>query len=153
MLQLTSPAFEHGSSIPARYTCDGQNINPPLEIAHVPMNTLSLALIVEDPDVPKGLRADGMWDHWVIWNIPPSVTIIEENSTPPGVVGTNTNNKRSYGGPCPPDGEHRYFFKLYALDAIVDLPQTARRTDLLNAMEGYVLEQAQLLGTYNRSHQ
>lgn len=109
-MNLSSPAFEHNSSIPPKYTCDGANINPPLVISNVPEQTQSLVLLMDDPDVPQQLREDGMWDHWVVFNIPPSTTIISENQEPPGVLGKGTGGKLGYHGPCPPDRQHRYFF-------------------------------------------
>lgn len=148
-MQLSSGAFAHEGRIPQRYTCDGGNISPPLSVIDAPTNTRTLALIMEDPDVPHALRPDGMWDHWVLWNIAPETSEIAEN-TAPGVAGVNTGGKNAYTGPCPPDREHRYFFKLFALDTKLMLSPGATKADLLQAMEGHVLETAELVGRYER---
>ncbi|MFW9914616.1 MAG: YbhB/YbcL family Raf kinase inhibitor-like protein [Candidatus Thorarchaeota archaeon] len=146
---LASPAFDHGGSIPSKYTCDGEDINPRLEISGIPNNTQSLALVMDDPDAVQ--VAGHVWDHWVLWNISPSTTVIEENSVPAHAVqGRNSWGRNDYGGPCPPSGTHRYFFKLYALDAKLDLPSSATKLDLEQAMEGHILAQARLMGTYQK---
>ncbi|HLC65665.1 MAG TPA: YbhB/YbcL family Raf kinase inhibitor-like protein [Candidatus Nanoarchaeia archaeon] len=142
MLTLTSPAFRHNSEIPAKYTCRGQDINPQLDILGVPKNAKSLVLIVDDPDAPMG-----MWVHWVVWNIP-IVTSIKENSIP-GVQGMNDFGKKDYGGPCPPSGTHRYFFKLYALDTTLTLRE-GRKKDVEKAMEGHIIEKTVLVGLYKK---
>src|SRR5262245_40661465 len=121
-MELTSPAFEHEGRIPKKYTCDGENINPPLNIANVPSGAMSLVLIVDDPDVPCHLRSDGMYDHWIVFNIPPETNVLLEGQEPVGTQGANTAGNTKYIGPCPPDKEHRYFFKLYALDIRLSLP-------------------------------
>lgn len=150
-MRLESYAFENGGVIPQKYTCDGKDINPELLISEVPEGTKSLVLIMEDPDVPKSIRPDGMWDHWLVWNIPPQTKKIGEGETPSGVIGRNTGGEFSYQGPCPPDREHRYFFKLYALDRELDLdPQTATKKDIEQAMAGHILAQTQLMGRYKR---
>lgn len=149
-MRLTSPVFAHGGLIPALYTCDGDNVNPPLEIAGVPAAAVSLALIMDDPDVPKRARPDGMWDHWLVFNIPPALARIEENREPPGVHGIGTAGNHDYHGPCPPDREHRYFFKLYALDCQLDLPAGATKPQLEAAMAGHILATAELMGRYDR---
>ncbi len=149
-MKLTSSAFVQGEKIPSKYTCDGDNVNPPLEITGVPHEAKSLVLIMDDPDVPKNLREDGMWDHWVVFNIPPDTRMIEENSEPSGTSGLGTNDKTGYAGPCPPDREHRYFFKLFALDTQLDLPEKSTKADVENAMPGHVLSHAELMGTYER---
>lgn len=150
-MKLGSPAFEHEGTIPSKYTCDGENISPPLKVADVPEGAKSLVLIMDDPDVPKNLRPDGMWDHWLVWNIPPETTEIIEGQGPKGVIGKNTGGKFGYQGPCPPDREHRYFFKLYALDTILDLSmETTTKSDLEAAMQNHILSQAELMGRYNR---
>ncbi len=151
-MQISSSAFEHTASIPSKYTCDGDNVNPPLEFSEIPEGTTSLVLIMEDPDVPKSIREDGMWDHWVVFNIPTSVTSVAENSNPEGVMGKNTREENKYGGPCPPDREHRYFFKLFALDSDLDLKEGATKAQVEEAMIGHVLEVAQLIGRYERSN-
>lgn len=147
---LTSDAFHHEHSIPSKYTCDGENINPPLKIDEVPEGAKSLVLIMDDPDVPSSVREDNNWDHWLVWNIPPNTEMIAENSAPPGTVGRNTGGKYAYGGPCPPDREHRYFFKLYALDKELDLESDATKADIEKAMNGSILSEAVLMGTYER---
>jgi Raf kinase inhibitor-like YbhB/YbcL family protein len=149
-MRLASPAFEHGGNIPSKYTCDGENISPPLTISDVPPGTRSLALIMDDPDVPKHLRADGMWDHWVVFNIPAGIPDIKEGTEPDGIHGIGTGGNTNYFGPCPPDREHRYFFKLYALDIELDLPERATKQQLEKAIEGHIIEKAELLGRYER---
>ncbi len=149
-MELTSPAFFHDSVIPARYTCDGDNVNPPLVIGGVPEQAVSLVLIMDDPDVPKHLRADGMWDHWVVFNIPPQTREIAENSEPSGVHGLGTGGNLKYSGPCPPDREHRYFFKLYALDCKLDLAEGASKAEVEQAMAGHIMAEAELMGSYDR---
>jgi len=145
-MRLTSPAFDHGEFIPKKYTCQGENINPELVIEDVPMGAKSLVLIIDDPDAPMGT-----WDHWVVWNIPPNVTIIGEDSVPPdAVVGKNSWGKNEYGGPCPPSGIHRYFFKLYALDIELDLEPSATKSEVEQAMRGHVLAEAVLMGKYSK---
>ena len=150
-MKLTSSAFEHATPIPKDYTCDGKNINPPLTITDVPDDAKSLVLIMEDPDVPKHLRSDGMWDHWVIFNIPPDTRHIPEGQEPPGVHGRGTAGNTSYHGPCPPDREHRYFFKLYALDAMLDLEEGASKHEVELQMNAHILEQKELIGFYHRT--
>lgn len=149
-MQLITPVFGHESLIPAKYTCDGQGVNPPLRISDVPERAVSLALLVDDPDVPRSIRPDGMWDHWVLFNIPASTTSIEEDSIPDGIQGSNTSGKQAYQPPCPPDREHRYFFKLYALDGMLDLPIGALKSDVEQAMQGHILAEAVLMGRYDK---
>lgn len=149
-MKLTSTAFSEKGIIPSLYTCEGKNINPPLEISGVPANAKSLVLIMDDPDVPKTLRADGMYDHWVVFNIPPATRKIAENSTPHGVLGQNTGGKNQWIGPCPPDREHRYFFKLYALDKLLDLPAGSTKKQVEQAMKGHILAECQLMGRYEQ---
>lgn len=151
-LTITSPAFKMDSAIPARFTCDGKNTSPELIFSNVPEGTASLALIMEDPDVPKNVREDGMWNHWVVWNIPSAIECIGEGAVPPGVMGINTNGDIAYGGPCPPDREHRYIFTLYALDALLSLPQGSTKEELLQELSSHIIEQAQLIGRYNRTN-
>ena len=149
-MKITSPAFKEGGIIPSLYTCEGKNINPALEFANIPPEAKSLVLINDDPDVPKTLRPDGMYDHWVIFNIPPSTHKIAEHSTPPGIQGKSTNGKNQYVGPCPPDREHRYFFKLYALDKLLDLLPGATKKEVESAMHGHIVAQCQLMGRYEK---
>lgn len=145
-MQITSNAFEHNSEIPSIYTCDGQNISPPLQITSVPEGTQSLVLIVDDPDAPRG-----DWVHWLLWNIDPSITEIAENSVPANAIeGTTDFGSTGWGGPCPPSGSHRYFFKLYALDGLLDLAAVAAKADLESAMQGHILAQTELIGLYQR---
>ena len=143
-LKITSPAFEHNGSIPEKYTCDGSDISPPLEISGVPAEAKSLVLINDDPDAPVGT-----WDHWIVFNIPPTTTEITENSVP-GTQGKNSFRKLDYGGPCPPSGEHRYFFKLYALDTELDIGEESSKPSVESAMEGHILAQGELVGKYSR---
>ncbi len=145
-LTITSPAFTDKGIIPARFTCDGQDVNPSLEWSTTPIGTRALALIMDDPDAPVGT-----WVHWVVWNIRPDTPQIKENSVPDGAFqGLNSWKRNAYGGPCPPSGTHRYFFKLYALDITLDLPRTATKAELELAMQGHILAQGELMGTYQR---
>ncbi len=143
-LTLSSPAFASGHPIPTRFTIDGQDVSPPLDIGGVPAESKSLVLIVDDPDAPMGT-----WVHWVVWNIPPGTRHISEGRVPAGALqGRNSWGRTSYGGPAPPSGTHRYFFKLYAVDTVIDLPPTAGKAQVLKAIEGHVLDHAELMGTY-----
>ena len=142
-LKITSDAFEHGEMIPSRYTCDGANVNPPLKIFGIPEKTKSFAVIVDDPDAPSGT-----WVHWVVWDIPVSEIIIEHSV--PGSEGMNDFGKHHYGGPCPPSGTHRYFFKVYALDAELDLDSSSTKADLENVMKPHVLAKGELMGKYKK---
>jgi Raf kinase inhibitor-like YbhB/YbcL family protein len=142
-LTITSSVFKNKGVIPAKYTCDGEDVNPHLSFEGVPEETESLVLIVDDPDAPMGT-----WDHWVVWDIPPTKRI-EENSVP-GTEGLNDFGKHSYGGPCPPSGTHRYFFKVYALDAKLDLPSNSRKRNVEKAMDGHILAKGEIIGLYSR---
>ncbi len=145
-MTITSGAFVDRGQIPAKYTCDGEGVNPPLTISGVPVGTKSLSLIVDDPDAPGGT-----WTHWVLWNIKPDTANISKNSVPVGaVVGINSWPKNEYGGPCPPAGSHRYFFKLYALDTELTIPITGNAGELMNTMAGHILTQTELVGNYSR---
>jgi Raf kinase inhibitor-like YbhB/YbcL family protein len=145
-LTLSSPAFSHDGMIPPRFTCDGADASPPLVIANVPGNAKAFALIVDDPDAPVGT-----WVHWVVWNIGAGTKEIPENSVPPGALqGTNDFGKQRYGGPCPPSGTHRYFFKLYALDAQLPLKAGADKAGIEEAMRGHIIARAELIGRYRR---
>ena len=149
-MRLKSSAFQEGGIIPSVYTCEGKNMSPPLEIEGVPPTSKSLVLIMDDPDVPAFVRPDKMYDHWVVFNIPPSCNKIAVNSPPSGVHGKNTDGKNRYIGPCPPDREHRYFFKLYALDSLLDLPVGATKDEVEEAMEGHILGSCHLMGRYEK---
>ncbi len=145
-MQIQSSAFQEGEYIPSKYTCDGENISPTLKISGVPKESKSLALIVDDPDAPTG-----HWVHWVIWNINSETTEIPENSVPvEAVEGMTSFGRIGYGGPCPPSGTHRYFFKLYALDTELNLSSAADAKKLKKAMEGHILASVQLMGLYKR---
>jgi len=145
-LKISSTAFENNGNIPEKYTCDGMDLNPPLRFQNIPSGTKSLALIVDDPDAPMGT-----WVHWVVWNIDPKTGEIKEDAVPKGSLqGINDFGRHDYGGPCPPSGTHRYFFKLFALDTPLDLSTTARKADLEKAMKGHIVAQAQLVGFYKR---
>jgi len=144
-ISITSSSFQAGGDIPAKFTCDGTNVSPALQLGGVPNEAKSLVLIVDDPDAPRGL-----FTHWIIWNIDPKTTRVAENSAPAaGVQGTNDFGKRNYGGPCPPSGTHRYFFKIFALDTKLELKPNARRAELDAAMRGHVLAQGELMGRYS----
>lgn len=147
-IQLSSPAFQDGGQIPKQYTCDGQNISPPLEWTGVPQEAKSLVLIVDDPDAPSGAFL-----HWVLFNLEPGLTELPEGVTP-GSLGEQAANdfrKPGYGGPCPPKGPaHSYFFKLYALDRTLSLGAGATKQDAEKAMQGSVLAQGQMIGKYGR---
>lgn len=143
-LVVSSPAFGDNKSIPSKYTCDGEDVNPPLNIEEIPEESKSLVLVVEDPDCPSGL-----WIHWVVWDILPTGTI-SENSVP-GTEGITTSRTRGYGGPCPPFGTHRYFFKLYALDTKLNLGGNSQKRDVEKAMQNHVLAKGELVGLYSRA--
>jgi Raf kinase inhibitor-like YbhB/YbcL family protein len=145
-LKLSSPVFKQNDFIPTKYTCDGSNISPPLVIENVPTGAKSMALIADDPDAPRGT-----WTHWVAWNIPPEVKEFAEASAPSGAAqGMSDFRKPGYGGPCPPSGTHRYFFKLYALDTTLLLNANTTAADLERAMKGHILEKTALEGRYSR---
>lgn len=145
-MDLTSDSFENGQHIPAPYTCDGDNINPPLSIGGIPEEAESLAVTVTDPDAPEGT-----WTQWVVFNIPPDEDEIDEDSVPDDALkGVNDGGTMNWSGPCPSEGEHHYVFKVYALDTMLDLPEGANREALESAMEGHIIDQAQLVGTYSR---
>ncbi len=148
-MQITSPVFGHNETIPRAYTCQGEDTNPPLEISGVPEGAQSLVLIMDDPDAPSRT-----WDHWVVFNIPVSgaALSIGEHSVP-GTQGWNSFGRVEYGGPCPPSGTHRYFFKIYALDNRLSVRARARKQEVERAMQGHILDQAQLIGLYKKSGQ
>lgn len=143
-MKITSPVFKHNETLPAKYTCDGEGVNPPLTIADVPKDAKSLVLIFSDPDAPSG-----DFVHWTVWNIDPGLTEIAENSVP-GVEGITSYGKPGYGLPCPPSGTHRYTFKLYALDTILDITEGSAITDLIKVIQGHILDQSELVGLYQR---
>jgi Raf kinase inhibitor-like YbhB/YbcL family protein len=138
-MKLTSPAFEHNQMIPLKYTCQGEDINPPLSIGGIPPGTKSMILIVDDPDAPGG-----NWDHWLVYNIA-LTSEIKENSVP-GTQARNDFGRVNYSGPCPPSGTHRYFFKLYALDARLAFKGAPSKQELEKVMQGHILEKAELIG-------
>ena len=142
-MTITSPAFGNERDIPIKYTCDGEDVNPPLHIDGIPGNTVTIALIVEDPDA-----LNGTFNHWVVWNIDP-IANIEEDSLP-GVSGRNSFGKTGYRGPCPPTGIHRYYFYVFALDIAIDLPEGADRESLRSAMEGHVIGHGNIMGRYGK---
>lgn len=152
-MQLTSSAFAHGAEIPSKYTCEGENVSPPLLISNIPEGTQSLALIMHDPDIPKNLKSDGIFDHWVMFNITPTTTEIGENEAP-GLEGKNSAGRMGFIGSCPPKeyepARHRYIFTLYALRSELPLPQGVSKADVLEAMEGLIIEKAELMGTYEK---
>lgn len=149
-MRLTSTAFQHNAMMPAKYTCEAENISPPLRIDGIPAGTVSLALIMDDPDAPDPAAPKIVWEHWALWNIPPDAQFPEGGVPAGAVVGRNQRGNNSYGGPCPPIGTHRYFFKLYALDTELDLPPSAGKKELLAAMEGHVIGKAELIGLYKK---
>ena len=142
-LKITSNAFRDGGDIPAMYTCDGEDVNPSLIIEQIPHETQTLAIIVEDPDAPKGL-----YDHWLVWNIPP-VRVLEENRIP-GISGRNGAGKTGYHGPCPPSGTHRYYFYVFALDIDLDIETGSDKRKLQEAMQPHILAQGTLMGLYTK---
>ena len=150
-MEITSPAFSPGALIPPKHSCDGADVSPPLSFSGIPAGTRSLALISDDPDAPVGT-----WVHWVAWNLPADARSLEEGVPKKETLasgakqGTNDFGRAGYGGPCPPSGTHRYFFKLYALDTTLNLPATATKKDLEKAMQGHILAQAELMGKYAR---
>ena len=145
-MKLTSSAFADGSLIPVKYTCNGKEISPPLEISGVPADAKSLILTLEDPDAPTGV-----WDHWVVFNIDPKTLVILEGTIPESaILGLNTSGTVAYEGPCPPSGTHRYVFTLYALSAKLSLPEGSSKSAVLAAMNGNVLAVAELMGKYGK---
>lgn len=157
-LTLTSSAFSHNGSIPARYTCEGDDISPDLSWTDVPPDAKSLVLIVDDPDAPDPAAPKLTWIHWVLYNIPASATglpqAVAAKTLPAGTrKGLNDWKRTGYGGPCPPIGRHRYFHKLYALDVVLSDLGRATKADLEKVMQGHVLAEAQLIGTYQKKKQ
>ena len=150
-IKVTSPAFVEGGMIPSKYTCDGEDISPPIEWDGIPEGAQTIALISDDPDAPMGT-----WVHWVLYNLPADTRRLEEGIPANEVLttgakqGTTDFGRVGYGGPCPPGGTHRYFFKVYALDALVEPAPAATKEQLLTAIQGHVLAQGQLMGKYKR---
>jgi len=150
-IKIESDAFKYGEIIPVKYTCDGEDISPPLRWENIPEGTKSLVLICDDPDAPMGT-----WDHWILFNIPPDVKELPEGIKPleklenGAIHGKNSWKKLGYGGPCPPFGTHRYFFKIYALDTVLDLKPGATKKEILKAMEGHIIGCGELMGKYKR---
>lgn len=142
---ITSPAFQEKTYVPAKYSCDGKNILPPLSISKMPAESKSLILIIDDPDAPRGA-----WTHLLVWNISPKTTEIKEGEIPPGTIGRNSSGEFRYDGPCPPNGTHRYFFKVYALDTILNLDKNSGADELNKAVFGHILAEANLIGLYKR---
>ena len=144
-MKITSSAFQEGGNIPSKFTCDGSDTSPPLQITGVPSGAKTLVLIADDPDAPGGL-----FTHWLVWNIPPQTNSIAEGTAPKGVHGTNDFGKSGYKGPCPPPGTHRYSFKIFALDRELDLRSGAKRSQVEVAIKGHVVAQGELVGRYSR---
>ena len=142
-LTVSSAAFSENSTIPAKYTCDGQDINPPLSIDGIPSGVKTLVLFIDDPDAPSGV-----WDHWVVWNIEPAAQIKENLVPKGGVQGVASDGRNAYHGPCPPSGTHRYRFKVYALDASLNLPAASKKKDVEKVMDGHILAKGVLTGLY-----
>jgi hypothetical protein len=154
-LTLKSSAFDNGSAIPSRYTCEGEDVSPPLTWAGVPETARSLVLIVDDPDAPDPKAPKMTWVHWVLYNLPPDISGLPEGITsaglPPGTVeGLNDWKRSGYGGPCPPIGRHRYFHKLYALDKVLEVINTPTKAKVEAAMNGHVIAQTEFVGTYQK---
>ncbi|MBI5817281.1 MAG: YbhB/YbcL family Raf kinase inhibitor-like protein [Candidatus Yonathbacteria bacterium] len=148
-MKISSSAFNNGKSIPEQYTCDGENMNPALMLSDLPKSAKSLALIIDDPDSPTGV-----WTHWLLWNISPTIKEIGEGKVPRGAVqGETTFGSTHYGGPCPGKGNHRYFFKLYALDTAFDLPAGSEKDKLMEAMKSHILSETEMYGWYERKKQ
>ena len=143
-LTITSTAFQNEGNIPAKYTCDGEEVSPPLHIEGIPEGTVSLALKVEDPDAPGGT-----FDHWLVWNIDPVADIAEGGR--PGISGKNSAGKTGYHGPCPPSGSHRYYFYVFALDTDIDLPAGADKDALNRSLEAHIIAQGSIMGRYQHS--
>ena len=154
-MQLTSSAFTHEGRIPKKYTCESDDLSPPLQWGDAPAETKSFALIVDDPDAPDPAKPQRVYVHWVLYNIPANTTGLDENASrknlPAGTItGVNDWDKAEWGGPCPPIGRHRYFFKLYALDTILSGLSSPKKKDVESAMQGHILAQAELMGTYQK---
>ena len=158
-MKISSTVFENNGDIPSRYTCDGENINPPFKIEDIPNNAVSLVLVMDDPDIPdfvKETKKIDVYDHWVVFDIDidlsdgKGVFDIEEGFDPRGVKGVNSSGTLDYIGPCPPDGKHRYFFKVYALSSLLGLPEGSSKMQLEKAIDGLVVSEAVLMAEYER---
>lgn len=148
-MNIKSPTFNNGKSIPSQYTCDGEGVNPELVFSDVPTGAKSLALIMDDPDSPTGI-----WTHWLLWNISPNIKEISEGKVPRGAVqGETTFGASHYGGPCPGKGNHRYFFKLYALDTMLNIPAGTVKDKFIEIMKGHIIAEAEMYGWYERKKQ
>jgi Raf kinase inhibitor-like YbhB/YbcL family protein len=145
MIKITSPVFQDGQMMPKKYTCDGEGISPPLEISDIPQDTKSLVLITDDPDA-----VGGNFNHWIVWNIDPRLTRIQEGVEPAGIPGINSGSRLGYYPPCPPTGTHRYIFKIFALDTRLDIPEGAEKAKIEKAMENHVIDSGQIIGNYSR---
>jgi len=145
-MKILSSDFKNNGIIPAKYTCDGKDINPSFTLSQIPENTKSLALIMDDPDAPSGVFV-----HWILWNIEPKITLLQENSVPQlSTQGKNSAGKNSYFGPCPHSGEHHYHFKVYALDKVLQLNNNSQKSDLEDAMQNHILDFAEIIGLYSK---
>jgi len=144
-LLVESVAFSQGGEIPRKYSCEGENVSPPIEVKGLPEETKTIAIIVEDPDAPNGI-----FDHWLVWNIKTHQQPIAENSIM-GINGRNSFGRNGYDGPCPPSGTHRYFFKVYALDIQLDLKEGADKATLVEALQNHILEEGELMAYYRRA--
>ena len=145
LLALTSPAFPHLGTLPTKYSCNGEGVNPPLDIADVPQDAATLALIMSDPDAPRGT-----FIHWVLFNMPMNTSHIEERTSPEGLIGTNGAGSQGYVPACPPSGTHHYIFDLYALDTTLNLTSSATASQVEEAIQGHILEKTQLIATYGK---
>lgn len=145
-MKISSTKFNNNEGIPSKYTCDGDNVNPPIQVSGVPDNSKSLVLIIDDPDAPSRT-----WVHWILWNIDPTITEIKEDSIPKGSIeGVTSFGSNSYGGPCPPSGDHRYFFKLYALSKVLDIAISSDKKALEEAIKEYIIATSEFIGLYGR---
>lgn len=145
-MRVSSPSFKNFGRIPDKYTCKGLNVNPEINIEEVPSEAKSLVLIIDDPDAPMGT-----WDHWILFNIDPKVRRIKEDSVPENATkGINSFGTLEYGGPCPPSGSHRYFFKVYALDRVLDLSEGATKKEVERRMQGHIIDRAEIIGLYSK---
>jgi hypothetical protein len=152
-MRILSPNFENQGKIPPKFTCDGENISPELIFSDIPEGTASLALIMDDPDIPDFVKKEKgieVFDHWIVFNMPADTKGIKDGQSAPGFVGINSRGTNEYIGACPPDKEHRYFFKLYALDTMLELSEATDKAQLLGIMEGHIIEKAELIGRYHK---